>query len=38
MMAAVIAGIAPGVLTLAIPLGLLLIVLAVAWYIVHRNA
>jgi hypothetical protein len=37
-MAAVVAGITPGVLTLAIPLGLLLIILAAAWYIVHRNA
>jgi hypothetical protein len=37
-MVTVIAGITPGALTLVIPLALLLIVLAAAWYIVHRNA
>ena len=37
-MAPVIADITPDVLTLVIPLALLLIVLAAAWYIVHRNA
>jgi hypothetical protein len=37
-MVTVIADITPGALTLVIPLALLLIVLAAAWYIVHRNA
>jgi hypothetical protein len=37
-MVTVIADIAPGALTLVVPLALLLIVLAAAWYIVHRNA
>jgi hypothetical protein len=37
-MVTVIAAITPGVLTLVIPIALLLIVLAAAWYIVHRNA
>jgi hypothetical protein len=37
-MVAVTADVAPGALTLAIPLGLLLIVLALAWFIVRRNA
>jgi hypothetical protein len=37
-MVAVIANAAPGALTLVIPLGLLLIVLVLAWFIVHRNA
>jgi hypothetical protein len=37
-MSPVIASTASGVLTLVIPVGLLLIVLAAAWYIVHRNA
>ncbi len=37
-MVTVVADITPGVLTLVIPLALLLIVLAAAWYIVHRNA
>jgi hypothetical protein len=36
-MVTVIADITPGALTLVIPLALLLIVLAAAWYIVHRN-
>ena len=38
VMVTVIADITPGVLTLVVPLALLLIVLAAAWYIVHRNA
>jgi hypothetical protein len=37
-MVTVVADITPGVLTLVIPLALLLIILAAAWYIVHRNA
>jgi hypothetical protein len=37
-MAPVIADITPDVLTLVIPLALLLIILAAAWYVVHRNA
>jgi hypothetical protein len=37
-MVIVVADITPGVLTLVIPLALLLIILAAAWYIVHRNA
>jgi hypothetical protein len=37
-MVTVVADITPGALTLVIPLALLLIVLAAAWYIVHRNA
>jgi hypothetical protein len=37
-MATVIADITPDALTLVIPLALLLIVLAAAWYLVHRNA
>jgi hypothetical protein len=37
-MAPVIADITPDVLTLVVPLALLLIVLAAAWYVVHRNA
>ena len=38
VMVTVVADITPGALTLVIPLALLLIVLAAAWYIVHRNA
>ena len=34
----VMASITPDVLTLVIPLALLLIILAAAWYVVHRNA
>lgn len=37
-MSPVIASTTSGALTLVVPLGLLLIVLAAAWYIVHRNA
>ena len=37
-MVTVIADITPGLLTLVVPLALLLIILAAAWYIVHRNA
>jgi hypothetical protein len=37
-MAPVLADITPDVLTLVIPLALLLIILAAAWYVVHRNA
>ena len=37
-MTPVIAHITPDVLTLVIPLALLLIILAAAWYVVHRNA
>ena len=37
-MVVVTADITPDALTLVIPLGLLLIVLVAAWYIVHRNA
>jgi hypothetical protein len=37
-MAPVVADITPDVLTLVIPLALLLIILAAAWYVVHRNA
>ena len=37
-MVTVIADAAPGALTLVIPLGLLAIVLALAWFIVRRNA
>jgi hypothetical protein len=37
-MVALIADATPGALTLVIPLGLLLIVLVLAWCIVRRNA
>ena len=37
-MAPVLAAITPDLLTLVIPLALLLIILAAAWYVVHRNA
>jgi hypothetical protein len=37
-MVALVADAAPGALTLVIPLGLLLIVLALAWCIVRRRA
>jgi hypothetical protein len=34
----VLANVTAGVLTLVVPLAMLLVVLAAAWYIVHRNA
>jgi hypothetical protein len=37
-MVAVMAAATSGALTLVIPVGLLLIVLALSWFIVHRNA
>ena len=37
-MVAVLADATPGALTLVIPVSLLLIVLALAWFIVRRNA
>ncbi len=38
MMIPVLANTTPGALTLVIPVATLLIVLAAAWYIVHRDA